>query len=379
MSRRKKRLPFTVSRNDGRKLVVQVADGLKNAIARGYYKPGDTLPASRELAPMLGVSRIVTAAALRRLADEGWVDARPRIGSVVRDRSAKRWRGRVVMAFPDGYDNYLQTVLTAELRETLLHEGYLFEEAIVKRAAGGYDFSNIEVALSQSADLAVSMYARKEIMDFFAGRGVPYAICGEVSRKPLRAVGVTRIDFNKAVPDFVAACGAAGVKRVIEVSWFAGMCGVVGALKKAGIAAQKMRIDVDTSKGRFFAVRKAGMDTFARLIASGRLSRESLYFFSDDYLASGALAALSYAGFKSPQDIRIATWANAGLGPVYPRELSRMEFDPVGTAKEVSAAVTAYLKTGVYPSSVVGAKWFAGETMAAPNRSNMIFRRGRKQ
>ena len=72
MSRQKKRLPFTVSRNDGRKFVVQVADGLRKAIIDGYYKPGDTLPASRELAPMLGVSRIVTTAALRRLADEGW-------------------------------------------------------------------------------------------------------------------------------------------------------------------------------------------------------------------------------------------------------------------------------------------------------------------
>ena len=314
----------------------------------------------------LGVSRIVTTAALTRLADEGWVDTRPRIGSVVRDRSSKRWHGRVVLALPDGYDNYLQTVLAGELRDALLREGDHFDEAVVKHMdGGGYDFSGLEAVLSQSVDLVVSMYARWEILGYLAKRGVPYAICGEVSRKPLRAVGVTRIGFNKAVPDFVAACRAAGVKRVIEVSWFAGMCGVVGALKKAGIAAQKMRIDVDTSKGRFFAVRKAGMDTFARLIAAGRLSRESLYFFSDDYLASGALAALSYAGFKSPQDIRIATWANAGLGPVYPRELSRMEFDPVGTAKEVSAAVTAYLKTGVYPSRVVGAKWIPGETMAA--------------
>ena len=361
-----RKVPFSVSRNDGRRFVVQVADGLKKAIVDGYYKPGDTLPASRELVSALGVSRIVTTAALTRLADEGWVDTRPRIGSVVRDRSSKSWHGRVVLALPDGYDNYLQTVLAGELRDALLREGYHFDEAVVKHMdGGGYDFSGLEAVLSQSVDLVVSMYARREILGYLAKRGVPYAVFGEVARRPARAVGVTRIDFNLAVPDFAAACRASGVKRVVEVSWFPGMCNIADALRREGIAVRKMRIAVDASKSRFYSVRRAGMDAFSSLVASGRVSKDDLYFFSDDYLASGALAALSYAGFRSPGDVRIATWANAGLGPVYPRELSRMEFDPAGTAREVSASVVSFLKTGVYPSRVVGAKWIPGETMAA--------------
>lgn len=362
----KKRLPFAVSRDDGRKLVDQVADGLRKAIVGGYYRSGDTLPASRELAPMLGVSRIVTTAALRRLADEGWVDARPRIGSVVRDRSSKRWLGRVVLVLPDGYDNYLQTVLAGELRDALLREGYHFDEAVVKHMdGGGYDFSGLEAVLSQSVDLVVSMYARREILGYLAKRGVPYAVCGEVARRPARAVGVTRIDFNLAVPGFAAACRRAGVRRVVELSWYPGMCDVAAALKDVGIEMRKVRVAVDTSKGRFFAVRRAGMEAFAKLIGKGRISGDDLYFFSDDYLAAGALMALSYAGLKSPEDVRIATWANAGLGPVYPRELSRMEFDPVRAARTVSRSIVEYLKTGKYPSGVVGAKWFDGETMVS--------------
>lgn len=364
-----RKVPFSVSRNDGRKFVVQVADGLKKAIIDGYYKPGDTLPASRELVSALGVSRIVTTAALTRLADEGWVDTRPRIGSVVRDRSSKRWHGRVVLVLPDGYDNYLQTVLAGELRDALLREGYHFDEAVVKHMDDGeYDFSGLEAVLSQSVDLVVSMYARREILGYLAKRGVPYAVFGEVARRPTRAVGVTRIDFNLAVPGFAAACRASGVKRVVEVSWFSGMCSVSDALRREGIAVRKMRIAVDASKSRFYSVRRAGMDAFSSLVASGRVSKDDLYFFSDDYLASGALAALSYAGFRSPGDVRIATWANAELGPVYPVELSRMEFDPAGAARAVCAAVSAYLKTGVYPSGVVGAKWFDGKTMAKEAR-----------
>ena len=58
-----------------------------------------------------------------------------------------------------------------------------------------------------------------------------------------------------------------------------------------------MRIDVDASKGRFFSVRKAGMDVFSNLAADGRLSRSDLYFFSDDYLASGVKKPENCADF----------------------------------------------------------------------------------
>ena len=103
----KKKVPFSVSRGDARSLAAQVADGLREAIVGGYYKPGDVVPTSRELAPMLGVSRIVTIAALEKLCAEGFIVSRPRIGSVVVDRSAKRWNGHVVLVYEKGDDNYL--------------------------------------------------------------------------------------------------------------------------------------------------------------------------------------------------------------------------------------------------------------------------------
>ena len=87
----------------------------------------------------------------------------------------------------------------------------------------------------------------------------------------------------------------------------------------------------------------------------------------DDHLARGALAALSYAGLKAPDDILVATWANAGLGPDYPRELSRMEFDPALAGREVARRVVECLRTGIYPSGgVVGPRWIPGETIGGP-------------
>ena len=85
---------------------------------------------------------------------------------------------------------------------------------------------------------------------------------------------------------------------------------------------------------------------------------------ADDYLTSGALLALSYAGLKVPEHVRLATFANTGLGPDYCRPLSRMELDPGKVGETVAAAVVEYFKAGTFPSGIiVGPKWIAGETM----------------
>ena len=102
-----------------RPLVAQVVDGIRQAIISGFYKSGDVVPSYRELAPALGVSTIVTKAALRQVAEDGLVVSRPRIGSVVRDSSMKRWRGHVLLVCPGGDENYVETVLAGALRDRL--------------------------------------------------------------------------------------------------------------------------------------------------------------------------------------------------------------------------------------------------------------------
>jgi len=112
----KKKVPFAVSKGDARSLVAQVADGFREAIVGGYYVPGDVLPSSRDLCPILGVSRIVTSAALEKLCAEGFAVARRKIGTVIADRSAKRWNGHVVFVYENGDNNYLKTMLASALQ-----------------------------------------------------------------------------------------------------------------------------------------------------------------------------------------------------------------------------------------------------------------------
>jgi len=119
-----KTIPFEVRRDDGRTLVRQVVDGMRQAVVCGYYAPGDALPSYSDLAKALDVSSIVTKTAFQRLADEGIVVARPRIGTFVRDMGAKLWRGQVLLVVPPGIGNYRENTVHAVLRDTLTAAGY---------------------------------------------------------------------------------------------------------------------------------------------------------------------------------------------------------------------------------------------------------------
>ena len=388
-----KAIPFSVNRNDVRPLFNQVVDGLREAIMSGYYVPGDKIPTSRELCPILGVSRIVTQAALEQLAAEGLVVSRPRVGTVVRDRGEKQWRGRVVFVYEKGDDNYLKTMLANAMQDSLADAGYLLSQTSVGAKDNGLlDFCRLDAALLRSVDLVVVMYHRPEICAYLTKRKVPYIVFGEEAEKPASAVGAIHFDYNLAMPEFAAACTAAGIKEVVQVYWHPLMCDAAPALKKAGIRVKKMKVPVDESEGRLIGVKRAGRLAFEKMIADGRAGADAgrvalrrdlgrdkarpsrrnevhpsqVFFIADDYLASGALLALSYAGLKVPENVRLVTFANVGLGPDYCRPLSRMEFDSSKAGEIVAAAVIEYFKTGTFPVGIsVGPKWIAGETMGA--------------
>lgn len=356
-----------MSQNDSRTLLSQVVDGLRQGIVSGFYRPGDVVPSYRDLSSMLGVSQIVTKAALRQLAEEGFVVSRPRIGSVVRDRTEKRWRGHVVFVCPEGDENYAQTVLAGALRNRLTEAGYLFTQVCLPQLEQGrYDFARLDVALAQSVDFIVTMFARPHILARLARQKIPYAVFGEYRKVPPSAAGGTWLNFNLAMPDFAAACKAEGVKEVVEFYTWPSMGDASAELRKVGVRVRKVLVKIGKSNDSLIGVKRAGMEAFAKLINGKRFSHDIVYLFTDDYLASGALTAISYAGLKVPEDIRLVTFANRRLGPVYPRELTRMEFDAHHAGEVLSAAVLEYLKTGSYPSnSVVGPVWVDGETMKA--------------
>lgn len=78
---------LTIDTNDARPLYQQVADGIKEQIARGKLEEGTNLPPVRQLAADLGVNLNTIAAAYRELQKDGLIVTRHGSGSVVASRT----------------------------------------------------------------------------------------------------------------------------------------------------------------------------------------------------------------------------------------------------------------------------------------------------
>ena len=71
------------------RLYRQIAEQLRSLIGQGEFAPGSRLPAERDLAAQLGVSRPSVREALIALEVEGWVEVRTGSGVYVLERPAK--------------------------------------------------------------------------------------------------------------------------------------------------------------------------------------------------------------------------------------------------------------------------------------------------
>jgi DNA-binding transcriptional regulator YhcF (GntR family) len=369
-ARRTTEIPFAVNRDDARTLLAQVTDGLRDAIVGGRYAPGDIVPSSRALASCLGVSHIVTEAALKRLAEDGFVVARPRVGCVVRDRSAKQWLGHVVFVYNSANIGYFQSAMAEALRSRLNKAGYLFTRtaATFDEATGTADFSLVDAALSRSVDLVLAMTTWRELPGHLARLGVPYAF---VSYNPRPyGVGATNFDNERALLDFAETCKAEGIRRAVTMKCFHVRSVPTRLLRAAGIETTLKIFGPVGRNGTFSDIEQTGFDGFSRMIKSGRIDRDTIYYFEDDYLARGALMAMTLAGLRAPHDIRIAIQANRGFVPVYDRELTRIEIDPVEAGAAAAADALAFLRTGHYPDmSAAIYKFIRGETMGASSNA----------
>ena len=71
------------------RLYRQIAEQLRGLITRGEFKAGERLPAERDLARQLGVSRPSVREALIALEVEGWVEVRTGSGVYVQERARR--------------------------------------------------------------------------------------------------------------------------------------------------------------------------------------------------------------------------------------------------------------------------------------------------
>lgn len=356
-----KDLSFKIQRSSCKTLVEQVVDGLRRSIVSGEYAPGDVLPTTRVLALRLGVSRIVTRAAVRILAEEGLVNPKPSVGSVVLERGSRRWNGRVLFVSPSDGRTYYVNVFTAALRDHLLKAGWMFSQVTVPM--GGDDVSELNLSLGTTVDLAIVMFANHKAEKVLAKAGVPFVVlCDVGERVHDGCIKAVRFMRSFVAGEVAASCRKAGIKTVMEVG-----CekkrDLDQALKKEKIKFSSLLIK--PSPGALFpeAVSHVTMEAFDKRLKKSRSWLPDLLYFSDDYACSGALCALLSHGVRVPEDVRVLTWSNAGNVPIFIRPLSRVEMDPIDDAQQFATQVLGYLKKGEFNDLILAPKYIPGATL----------------
>jgi len=354
--------PFTVMRKVGTSMEDQLASGFARAIRSGTYTDGTVLPGVRKLAVMFGVSEITIRNAVKRLCREGLLAARPRVGLTVCASGFRSWRGSVlgVKAGPPGM--YFTGVLENSMASVLRRNGWLYTSVEVSAQVDDADATTLNVVMDASVRLVILFEATPQVVAHVAKTGVPFV---EVrSHSPSKeAVFSVGDDLTVALPELARTLRAAGVRTVLSVYQHAAVRkSFAGELERAGLKVRSMPIRPIGGRNVQECIQRAGLKAFEKILANGGI-KEDAVVCNDDYLAAGILSALDRKGVRMPQDIRFATLANKGLGPVHAQDLTRIEYDPAQSGVRIGEAVSAYLNTGKATPCSIAIAFKRGETV----------------
>ena len=348
-------LPFDFDATRRSGLSDQLSDGLRHAILTGRYAPGETLPTILEWSKLLGVSIRVPEAAIARLVSEGLIVARRRHGCVVAERgNAPNWKGHVLVVVPDSDACYYSAVQLGCVRARLAAERYLVSLVTLNHGKGAkgrftYDLAPLEFALRQSVDLAVLIfnYRRSSIVRAVVRSGVPFVEFADAEPSDIKGcVGSVCLDKESAMRALSERCRAAKLRRIMRVRAYAGNFDAEVLSKLSGVKFSDFYVRRDAERyGANESMVRGAMEAFLRRLESkGRSWLPDLLYFTDDHLASGALTAMLAAGVRVPDDVRVVTMSNWGLGPVFPVSLTRLEMNPFEHGDALAELALDYLK-----------------------------------
>ncbi len=333
---------------------------IKDEIVFGRLKPGETIPTIKELAEASGLSFRVARGVVERLAREGYVKSRPRIGSVVLSRKAPTVRGRILFAMPDvDASSYHVTQIATSLRHRMSKAGYLFSTVVFSQDPKD-ELQFLKHELARTTDIVVVMYSTPHIRRSLREAGVKCVfVYGD--RPDGDDDNWIRFSAETAIANFAGHCIRAGVKSVTEVHFNGNECPEARPeLELGGIASNAMTVPRRDDLGRYEGIERSAYDTFMKMPTE---DFPDVFLFWDDFVAQGALTAFIKRGIRIPQDVKFVTLSNRGLGPVYFESLTRFECDGLDAGEKVADFALAVLAKGrLPPPPVIMPQYVFGST-----------------
>lgn len=321
-----KTMPFVVSREHKTSLIEQVEGGLRSAIATGEIQVGTRLPNLKEMAAELDVSEFVTRRAVQKLAREGLLTARPSTGIVVCGSNLKTWRGHVLNMHWSEPSMYYHGVLNGMLEERLHAANVLISSVHVTWDDQADGFAKVRSELNHVVSLAVIQGPAAGLDALLAEHDIPF-IHLRSDYSPKAVQGIT---FNPGavLPALRDHCLMCGIRSVVTVRPKLSLgLDIAPALMAAGIAVDTLNVEPLREVDNPENIERGALQAMQYWL-DGRKILPDLLWFTDDFVARGALVALLARGIRIPEDVQVITWANKGLGPVFTKPFTRVENDP---------------------------------------------------
>ena len=283
---------------------------------------------------------------VERLAREGFVRSRPRVGTVVLPRDLRVMRGRVLLALPDvDASSYHATQIADALRRRLAKAGYVFTTVVFSQDAR-QDLSFLKYELAHAPDLVVVLYATPYVRRFLRESGAKCVfVYGD---RPAADEGPwIRFSADEAIAKFAEHCMRARARRVVQVRFEGNETpDASDALVAAGVSCRWMTIPRWDVLGRYEGIKRAAYEAFLQL---PRERFPDVFLFWDDFVAQGALTALLKRGIAVPADVNVVALSNRGLGLVFSKPLTRLECDAAATGEKVADFALSVVTRGRIP------------------------------
>ena len=360
---------FDIDRLRAKSLTKQICDGYRSAILDGRMKGGERFPTCREICDGFGVSMIVSSAVVQQLGREGLIRSRPHLGSFVVPQKSTAWRESILFVNAGGTLSAYAGALSMSLRDRLVKCGFLFASIdMPSRFIGEADTARLSAALAVRPKLAVLLHARPEVVAAVEKAGVGYVVIDD-SAKPAAAKasrlrrGTVSADYGAAISAFAGHCKAAGIKSVLEIGFERGYASAVSRLRRAGIRATTLKVKETPDFRHYGHVQRAGLAAAERLLADGKAVLPDLVYFTDDYLASGALISFARHGVRFPRDVRFVSLSTKGFEPVWWQNVTRIEWDWFRQGEELASRVVELLEGHTASAdSAISPEYIDGDT-----------------
>ena len=362
-------LPFALS--TGSDQTRQMANGIRSAIASGFWKPGDTLPTAAAFQKELGTGGFVPRTALRQLADEGVIILKKHVGAIVASRKADARRQKRIAFIRSGKrESYYENVHAFALQHIFELANWELVHIQISRFeenADATDLSSLKAHLEFGLDFAICFTESRNAAKLLDAAHVKYIYEGGSGREFPNAIATINLEIeSQACMDELAAHWKLHkVKDILVVDFEHVMPrNAIASFVQSGMRFRRLIVKPPRDRNYLQDIQQAGLDAVAKFFSAerNRTNPPDAIFFYDDYLAAGGLIALAATGLRVPEDIRVATLANKGLGPVWFKPLTRLEYDPVENARLIGNYVLKLLAGKKAMPPTLQLKFIEGKT-----------------